>query len=512
MSTAPKEKKQIALFAFEMACSGLQSPGLWKHPKDKSRNYNTIEYWTYLAQLLEKGKFNGIFIADVLGGYDVYNGPRNLTGAAISGAQWPVNEPSAVVSAMAAVTKKLSFGVTFSTISEAPYHLARRLATLDHLTNGRIGWNVVSGYLDSASRNLLNGTPLLAHDERYVHAEEYIKVIYELFLSSWADDAVELKNGVFTNPDKIREINFEGKYFKVPGPQITEPSPQRMPVVLQAGTSKSGKEFAAKNAEAVFITTFSPESLGAQIKDIKRIAKDNYGRPEGSIKFLQLITPVIAETHEEAVEKYKELQSYGDLEGAQSLFSGWTGIDIGQFGKDEELRDVGSNAVRGFIDLWTKTSPGEPADVKKTREYVAKQITVGGLGPVFFGTAKEVANEIERWVDISGVDGFNITYAISPGTFEDVVEKLIPELQSRGLVWEDYPEKERVTFRESLFGTEGEEPEFLHKTHPAHDLRWRAGVSKEDFEKHVAEVRARVSEIEKKSHEKEHIVEGRQGA
>ncbi|EGW32210.1 uncharacterized protein SPAPADRAFT_61292, partial [Spathaspora passalidarum NRRL Y-27907] len=350
MTQPETEKKQLILNAFEMGCSGLQCPGLWKHPKDNSRNFDTVEYWTYLAKLLEKGKFHAMFIADVLGAYDVYNGPRNLTAAASSGAQFPAIEPSALVGAMASVTEKLSFGCTFSTISEAPYHLNRRLATLDHLTKGRIGWNVVSGYLDSAARNLLNGESLPPHDERYDRAEEYIQVIYKLFLSSWADDAVELRD----------EINHEGKNFTVPGPSIVHPSPQRLPVILQAGTSKSGKEFAAKNAEAVFITTFSPEVLGKNIAEIKKLAKEKYGRPEGSIKFVQLITPVIGATHEEAEAKYKELQSYGDIEGAQALFSGWTGIDISKYNYGDDITETGTNAVKSFLELWNKTAPGEP--------------------------------------------------------------------------------------------------------------------------------------------------------
>ncbi|KAG7660329.1 uncharacterized protein J8A68_006166, partial [[Candida] subhashii] len=258
-------KKKLILNAFAMACSGHQAPGLWKHPEDQSRHYNTIEYWTHLAQLLERGKFNAFFLADVLGGYDVYNGPHNITAAASSGAQFPVGDPSAVVSAMAAVTKNIGFGLTYSTISEAPYHFVKRIGSLDHLTKGRIGWNVVSSYLDSAARNLLNGDPLPPHSERYERAEEYIEVVYKLFLSSWAEDAVELKDGVFTNPEKVREINHKGRHFVVPGPNIVEPIPQRLPVILQAGTSKAGKEFAAKNAEVVFITTFTPEVLGKQI-------------------------------------------------------------------------------------------------------------------------------------------------------------------------------------------------------------------------------------------------------
>lgn len=490
VNSKEQKKKPLIINAFDMACSGLQAPGLWKHPKDRSKNYNSIEYWTDLAKLLERGKFNGLFIADVLGGYDVYNGPRNIKAAAISGAQWPINEPSAVVSAMAAVTKNLAFGITFSTISEAPYHLSRRLATLDHLTNGRVGWNVVSSYLDSAARNLLNGEDLPPHDERYDRTEEYLQVVYELLLSSWSDDAVRLdkEKGIYSDPERIRQIDFEGKYFKVPGPNITDPTPQRLPVILQAGTSKAGKNFAAKNAEIVFITNFTPESLAGQISDIKKLSIETYGREEDAIKFVQLVTTVIRETHEEAEEKYKDLKQYGDLEGAQALFSGWTGIDIGQFNPEDELKDVGSNAVRGFIDNWTKLSPGDPIDLKKTRGYVASQITVGGLGPVFHGTPEEVADEIERWVDISGVDGFNFTYAIHPGTFEDIVDHLIPVLRKRGLAWDDYP-REGLTFRENVFGRDGDDPSFVRPSHPAYELRWRSGVSKEEFESKLKDLK-----------------------
>ncbi|RCK65004.1 Dimethyl-sulfide monooxygenase [Candida viswanathii] len=488
MPTNTKELKPVILNAFCMGTLGLQCPGLWKHPKDKSKNFNKIEHWTYLAQLLERGKFNAVFLADVLGPYDVYDGPGNLAPVAVSGAQFPTTEPSAVVSAMAAVTKDLSFGITFLTMSEAPYHLARRLATLDHLTNGRVGWNVVSSYLASGARNLLNGAELTPHSERYNQAQEYLDVVYKLFLSSWADDALELLDGVFTNPDKIREIAHEGKYFKVPGVFVTHPTPQRMPVVIQAGTSRQGKEFAAKNAELVFITTFSAEELAKQIADIKKIAKEKYGRPEGSIKFLQLITPVVGKTHEEAEAKYQELQLYGDLEGAQALFSGWTGVDIGKYGPDENINEAGTNAVKSFLQLWNKKSPGEPEGAAKTRKEIAKQITVGGLGPVFYGTAEEVADEIQHWVEVSGVDGFNVTYAVNPGTFEEFIEHVVPVLQERGLAQQDYPkvdEDRNLTFREQLFGTERKDPTYFLESHPAYDLRWRAGESRDEFERRL---------------------------
>lgn len=483
--------KKLIINAFDMGCSGLQAPGLWKHPDDKSADFDTLEYWINLAKLLERGKFNALFLADVLGGYDVYNGPSNIAPAARAGSQWPVLEPSAVVPLMASVTKNLSFGVTFSTISEAPYHFARRLATLDHLTQGRVGWNIVTSYLDSAARNLLQGEVLPPREKRYERAEEYLQVVEELLLSSWRDGTVlkDLGKGVFSDPDGIREINFHGEYFSVPGPSITHPSPQRLPVLLQAGTSSQGKDFAAKHAELVFITNFTPESLAENINDIKNLSTNVYHREPDAIKFLQLITTVIGETHEEAESKFLEFQKFGDLEGAQALFSGWTGIDIGQFAPDDELRDVGSNAVKGFVSNWTKLSPGEDENLKKTREYVAKQITVGGLGPVFYGTADEVADTIEKWVEVSGVDGFNFTYAITPGTFEEIVDELIPVLRKRGLVWDDYPEKENgevLTFRENVFGVDDvhnpHDPKFVRPSHPAFEKRWRSGISKEEFE------------------------------
>lgn len=227
--------------------SGHQSPGLWRHPEDQSWRFTDVEHWVELAKLLENAKFHGIFIADVLGGYDVYR--QSLDPAVVSGAQWPVNEPLSVVSAMAAATRSIGFGVTVSTTYEQPYHLARRLSTVDHLTKGRLGWNIVTSYLDSAARNM-GQTQQPQHDDRYAQAEEYIKVMYKLFQSSWRDDAVRLdrEKGVYTSPELVRQISHEGKFFTVPGPHIVQPSPQRTPLLLQAGTSRAGKVFAAQHA------------------------------------------------------------------------------------------------------------------------------------------------------------------------------------------------------------------------------------------------------------------------
>lgn len=387
------------------AGSGHQSPGLWRHPKDQSHRFNELEYWQDLAKLLEKGKFHGMFIADVLGGYDVYKGPQNLEPVQVSGAQWPVNEPLQVVPAMAGVTKNLGFGVTIATTYEQPYHLARRISTADHLTKGRLAWNIVTGYLDSAARNL-GHTAQPDHAERYAAADEYIEVIYKLLESSWRDDAVvrDAKRGVYTEPSRVRKINHVGKHYNVPGPHICQPSPQRTPVLCQAGTSKSGQAFSSKNAEIVFVAGHSPSVIKKNVAAIRQQAAD-IGRDPQNVKFLTMLCPILGRTQEEAEAKYEEYTNLASVDGALALFGGWTGIDLDAYDDDQELRHVESNAIKSAVEGWSKSLPGV---AKWTKHTVAKHIGVGGLGATVVGTAEKVADELERWVAEADVDGFNI--------------------------------------------------------------------------------------------------------
>ncbi len=222
--------REIRLNAFEMNCVGHQSPGMWRHPRDRSWQYRELAYWTDLARLLELGKFDGVFIADVLGVYDVFNG--NINAALRDATQIPVNDPLQLVPVMASVTEHLGFGLTASVSFEHPYTFARRLSTLDHLSKGRAGWNIVTSYLNSGARNVgLSGQT--GHDERYDIADEYLEVCYKLWEGSWEDGAVlrDRERGVFTDPAKVDPIKHEGRYFKVPGVHLCEPSPQRTPLL-----------------------------------------------------------------------------------------------------------------------------------------------------------------------------------------------------------------------------------------------------------------------------------------
>ncbi|GAB7350181.1 hypothetical protein MBLNU459_g0844t1 [Dothideomycetes sp. NU459] len=458
-----KKKKQLILNAFVEMCSGHQSPGLWRHPLDQSSQFDNIQHWISLARLLEAGHFHGMFIADVLGGYDVYGGPRNLGPAVRSGAQWPVNEPLAVVPAMAAATKSLGFGVTVSTTYELPYHLARRMSTLDHLSGGRVGWNVVTGYLESAARNLGHDEQL-EHDERYRICEEYMQVVYKLWQGSWRRDAVQLDRvrNIYTDPSLVREINHKGRYFRVPGPHLCAPSPQRTPVIMQAGTSSAGQAFAAAHAEAVFVSGHSAASVAASIAAIRAqaaAAPAGASRDPAAIKFLAKCCPVLGRTRAEAAARYAEYAALGDREGALALFGGWTGVDMAAYADDDELAYVESNAIRSYVEGLVRHGPKVGKWTKRT---LAEYICVGGLGFTPVGTPEMVADEMEEWVRVADVDGFNIT-------FQDVIELLIPELRKRGIFWNDYAVP-GGTYRENLYAKKGQaEPP---SDHPASKYAW----------------------------------------
>lgn len=464
-----KPKKSLVLNAFVMMCSGHQSPGLWRHPDDESWRFNEVSHWVELAKLLEAGKFHGIFVADVLGGYDVYT--DSLEPAKITGTQWPTNEPLSVVAAMAAATESIGFGITVSTTYEAPYHLARRLSTIDHLSKGRLGWNIVTSYLNSAAKNM-GFAEQAKHDDRYAQAEEYLKVIYKLLESSWRDDAVKLdrKAGVYTQPDLVRQIDHEGKFFKVPGPHICQPSPQRTPLLLQAGTSRAGKQFAAQHAEAVFVSAHAPAVCAKNIAELRQLAKAEFGRDPASIKVLALVTAILGETEEEAQAKLADYRQYASNEGALALFGGWTGIDLNKYGDEEELRHVESNAVKSTVEGYAKFSPGTS---KWTKHTIAEHVALGGNGPLFVGTASQVADGLEQWIAEADVDGFNFAYALFPQSFKDIIELLLPELRKRGLFWDDYAVPSG-TYRENFYQKPGQSgpPE----EHVASRYRWKAGV------------------------------------
>ncbi|TQR82670.1 LLM class flavin-dependent oxidoreductase [Mycobacterium hodleri] len=436
--------RPIRFNAFDMNCVAHQSPGLWRHPQDRSSQYKDLSYWADLARLLERGRFDGLFIADVLGTYDVYGASDEA--AIRQAAQVPVNDPLLLVSAMALVTEHLGFGITTGTGFEHPYPFARRVSTLDHLTKGRVGWNVVTGYLPSAARNM-GQTDQPAHDARYDHADEYLEVLYKLWEGSWEDDAVirDRERGVFTDPDKVHHIGHAGTHFTVPGIHLSEPSPQRTPVMFQAGASPRGVRFAAENAEAIFTAAPTKEILRETVTTIRR-ELELAGRDPYAAKIFNLSTVITAATDEEARAKHAEYLSYGDPEGALVFMSGWMGVDLASYGLDEPIGNVDSNAILSAVKAFQSADPdgGEWA----VRD-IANWGKIGGIGPLIVGSGERVADVLQEWVAETDVDGFNLAYAITPGTFADFVDHVVPVLTARGAYQSEYAPG---TLRNKLFG------------------------------------------------------------
>ncbi|MCE5976997.1 LLM class flavin-dependent oxidoreductase [Pseudomonas sp. JR33AA] len=435
--------REIRLNAFEMNCVGHQSPGLWRHPRDRAWQYKDLEYWTDLARLLERGKFDGIFIADVIGIYDVLGG--NGDAAIRQATQVPVNDPLALITPMALVTEHLGFGLTASLTFEHPYPFARRLSTLDHLTKGRIGWNIVTSYLDSGARNL-GQKALSDHDARYDYADEYLEVLYKLFEGSWEEGAVlrDRERGIFSDPNKVHEIRHQGKHFQVPGIHLCEPSPQRTPVLYQAGASSRGKDFAAGHAECVFVAAPSKVILKKTVADIRRRAAEA-GRDPRKVLIFNLQTVIVDETDAKAQAKWQELASYSSYEGALALISGWTGIDFGQYRPDQVLKHIHTNAIQSAVETFSTADPDKQWTVQELADWVG----IGGFGPLIVGSAQTVADELQAWVEETDVDGFNLAYVLAHETFRDVVDLLVPELQKRGVYKTEY---RSGTLREKLFG------------------------------------------------------------
>ena len=431
----------------------VQSPILTRqqNPTDKSATKRTLSYWIDLAKTLERGGVNALFLADTYGGYDTYK--DSLDPCIRHAAQWPVTDPTIPISAMAAVTKHLSFAITASTSFEPPYLLAKRFSTLDHLTSGRIGWNIVTSWKKSAFQAIGLTSPI-EHGERYAQADEYLRVLYKLWEGSWAPDALspDPSTDTYIDPSKIRTISHQGKYFSLNAPHIVDPSPQRTPFLFQAGTSAAGSAFAATHAEAIFVSGHSPAVLRPKVDALRRLAAER-GRDPQSIKVFATATPIIGRTDEEAREKHAELLKYASVEGGLVLFSGWTGIDISKLPLDQEITEADSgeaNKVRSILQSFTTRSEEVPV---WTPRVVAQHAAIGGLGPVPVGSPETVANELERWVREGDVDGFNVGYVTTPGSFEDLVDLLIPELRRRGLYPELRGEDEQgLTAREKVYG------------------------------------------------------------
>jgi FMN-dependent oxidoreductase (nitrilotriacetate monooxygenase family) len=320
------------------------------------------------------------------------------------------------------------------------------MSTLDHLTKGRIGWNIVTGYLNSAAQGM-GMTEQHDHDTRYEIAEDYMEVVYKLWEGSWEDGAVlrDRAGKRFADASRIHRITHDGPYFKSSAVHLCEPSPQRTPVLYQAGSSGRGKAFAGLHAECVFINGPSQRSIAATVKDLRKEAA-RVGRNPADVLILNMMTVITGRTAKEAHDKLEDYRRCVDEEGALALMSGWTGLDFSTLDPDAPIPFQETSAMTSALEAFTKNA--DPGRVWTPRE-VARHAAIGGRGPVIVGSAVEVADAMQDWVANTDVDGFNLAYAVTHETFADIADMVVPILQERGVFKRDYAPG---TLREKLYG------------------------------------------------------------
>nr|WP_312535196.1 LLM class flavin-dependent oxidoreductase [Moraxella sp. CTOTU47618] len=445
--------KPIILNAFDMNCAGHINHGLWTHPRDESYRFNELSYWTGLAKTLEQGLFDGLFLADITGCYDVYQ--HNIDVTLKESVQLPSHDPTTLVSAMASVTEHLGFGITVNLSYETPYQFARRMASLDHLTQGRLGWNIVTGYLDSAER-LIGNQGLKAHDLRYEQADEFLQLCYQFWEGSWQNDAVKIDKQarIFTDPAKVKAIHHQGRFYQSDGVFQVMPSIQRTPVLFQAGASAKGLAFATQHAEAIFIGGGEKSAIKRQVETIRQLAKAQ-GRNPNDIKVLMGITVVTDERHDLAQAKLAEYEGYASSEAGLAHYSSSVGIDLSQYADDEVIAYQQTNSIASVNQRFRQ---------QVTKAQLIAEHRLGGRYPLIVGDGREVAEALLTWVDETGIDGFNVTRTVTPESYEDFIQYVIPELQRRGRFKTEY---KQGSLRHKLIG----KGERLPSSHPVQSFR-----------------------------------------
>jgi len=451
MTTMTTARPRLRFNAFVMNTTSHIHHGQWRRPDANQVDFEDVSTWINLAKLLEAAKFDAIFFADVSGVYG--DADADFDVYIREGLQIPSNDPLVLVGALATHTEHLGLAVTSNVAQNHPFNFARQISTLDHISRGRIAWNIVTGLQDNGARNF--GLPRLTdHTDRYAWAEEYVDLAYKLWEGSWDEGAVlKDRGGSYSDPSKIHKINHVSERYSVQGPHLPSPTPQRTPVLYQAGSSRSGRQFAARNAEAVFIIAPSPELARQQITETRELAVEAGRRPE-DITFYQGLSFVIGATEEEAWAKAAEYEKYVSVEGylAHIALVDKTGR---VYDPKTPLKDVDTNTAKGFGEWVSKAITDREPLVEDIAFLISRSTRV-------VGTPEQIADQLEVWQD-AGVDGINVVNWVIPGSFEEFAEHVLPVLRERGLAQGEYAPG---TLREKLFGYPR-----LNERHPAAGYR-----------------------------------------
>ncbi|WP_050422394.1 LLM class flavin-dependent oxidoreductase [Bradyrhizobium tropiciagri] len=433
--------KKLHLAAFVSAGPVSGSHGGWRHPKADG-DLLSAAYYQNIGRLLEEGRFDLLFIPDIVAIPDTLGG--SLDSQLRYGALGALRlDPLVVLSVIAGATKHLGLGATISTTYTQPYSLARALATLDHVSGGRAAWNIVTSFQEAEARNF-GLTEQLSRDERYDRADEFLDVTTRLW-DSWQDNALvrDREAPLFADPARVHRINHAGKWFNVQGPLNVSRPPQGRPVFIQAGASARGRDFAARWAEIIFVTPGLID-VAVEFRNDLRARAARFGRDPDSLKVLPGIVPVIADTEKQAQALHDELYGLAHAEAGLSTLSYHLGVDLSLFPQDQVLpENLNVPGVEGHyreVSELTRRSGLNLAELGQ--RYGAGRTTSG-----FTGTPGLVADRMQEWFEAGACDGFMLQIPYLPGGVEDVVHRLVPELQRRSLFRREY---DGSTLRDSL--------------------------------------------------------------
>ncbi len=443
--------KPIRLGVFEVAGPQVGGTLSWPLPRSESLRFHELDHWVGIARLLDQAGFDFLFFADGYG-FPSVGGDLPET-AAVSAINFPSLDPSYIIPALARETERLGFVVTSSTGLDHPVQTARKFATLDHLTDGRIGWNIVTGASQNTVAELFGHTEMSLHDARYDAADEYIELATKLWEGSWEDGAVaaDRENRIYADRSKLHRIEHHGTHFRCSGYFTVDPSPQRTPVLFQAGTSARGRAFAARHAECVFVQGTTIEQTAANVADIRARAAE-HGRDPESISIMVGVTVTVAEDHDSAIALRAEFDALQSDEVVNVLYAGNTGIDLLSLDPDLPLSQLdGAGGPAGQmgqsnVDRF-KGLDGAPAPT--VREILDQLRGRGTRGFQIVGDPAEVADQIEQLLASTGLDGIMLEPVFAPADLEDFVRLVVPELRRRGRLPEPTPPK---TLRETFGG------------------------------------------------------------
>jgi long-chain alkane monooxygenase len=432
VSSGAVPKKMMHLLSFVQHGVINHAQLMWAHPRDKvGYDFARPPYWQELGRILERGKFDALFLADVLAPYDVYKDSYDDT--VRYAVQCPVHDPVALVPIIGCATEKLGIGITISTTFDTPYAMARRLSTLDHLTEGRLGWNVVTSYSQNEFK-AMGMKEMVPHDERYERAEEFIEVCRQLW-DSWEDDAIiaDAETGIYADPAKVHRVVYQGKYYNCASPSFVRPSPQRRPVIWQAGQSPRGRDYAAKHAEAVFSIQPTAKAMRSYADDLRARAVAQ-GRQPQDVKIIFALQVVVDETREAALEKLAKMRAKIPVDAALAIMSGHIGYDFSKLALDEHVGQIEVEGIRGLLEAVLSTYDGAPVTLREAANFYG--ISLGA--PVAVGDPTDIADLMEELLDEGHGDGFNIMATYVPGCYQEFVDLVVPELQKRGRFRKEY--------------------------------------------------------------------------